>query len=353
MTDGQIKTPSQFNELKNIRAELVSKRQQQRPTLWIGLLIVAVVLLLIAAIIQVNTPKTVTVPITSFISTNSNNTIPNLRKVTYTGPTPDFPNQLSIFSATPVLGESEMIQDLSAKYGLLHVNPKSNLWTNGGLSLFRDTSAKNYILTLKDLADEQLPIVNSTLAEQVATTYLKDTFPQVQLRPMMDQASYFVIGLEIEEASKPDEATGVNIPYTVDLGIENFPVVFEKADQPLFIVTIDGNNTVRLVTFYPQFQQYSKLEAKTTLSIQQALEQIQNGVASILRASVVDFDKVKMSDLTAATFTAVTIEYRLDSQSNLLLPFYKLSGTATSANKVTADIEVITPAVQTTSITRP
>jgi len=351
MTDG-TQTPPQFEELQNIRSGLNTQHPKQRPTLLVGLIVIAVVLLVIAAIIQIYTPKTLVVPQTSFVSTNSNNTIPNLRKVSYTGPTPDFPNQFSIFSASLVVSETQMIQDLSAKYGLLRVNPTSNIWTNGALSLFKDTSANHFVLTLKDLRNESLPIVNPTTSEQVATSYLRETFPQIQLRPLMDQATYFVLALEIESNTSSDKATGMNIPFTQVLETEEFPVIFEKADQPLFFVTMDGNNTVRLVTFYSQFQNYVKVDTKAPISVEQALDQIQNGVGSILSASTVEVNRVKMSDLTSAILTAVTVEYRLDPQSSLLYPFYKFSGTATSANNVAADIQVITPAIQTGSQTR-
>jgi len=349
MENTQAQNPNdQYENLQSIRASIAQK-PQQRTKLWIIIGTVVVVLLVISAVVQIYTPKTVTVPETSFTTTNSNNTLPNLQNVTYTGPTPDFPTQFSIFSARTIVSQGQLVQELSAQYGLLKPFPEANFWVNGNLSLVFDPTTNSYTFTLKDLTNETLPIVDAARAEEVATSFLIQAFPDISLRPMMDQASYFVLGLEIEETSSPAQATAINIPYTAQLDTENFPVVYEKATQPLFVVTIDGNNTVRLVIFYPQFQQYTRIDTKAPISIDDALLQIQSGVASIISSTIVEANRVTMSELISATFTSVTVEYRLDPKSELLYPFYRFTGTATSANNITADVEVITPAIKTTT----
>jgi len=352
MENNQNQASNQYAELQNIRSSISREKQGKFPKIWIILLVVAVVILLIGAVVQVYTPKTIKIPVTTFTKTNSNNTVPNLKKVTYTGPTPDFPNQFSIFSATTVASDTDIVKTLSAKYGLLRPNTEANFWVNGDMSLVHDTTTNTYSLTLKDLSNETLPVVDPTKAEEVATAYLKDTFPEIQLRPQMDQATYFVLGLEVESTSPQSQATAVTIPYTAALDNEDFPVFAAKTNTSLFSVTVDGQNTVRVISFSPQFQQYTKIGVQPPISISDALTQIQNGVASIISASIVDFTRVQMSDLTAATFTDVAVEYRSDPQSGMLYPFYRFSGTATSANNVTADVSVITPAIKTTPQTR-
>jgi hypothetical protein len=244
-----------------------------------------------------------------------------------------------------------MIADLSAKFGLLRDDPESNLWTNDGISLTHDQTRGIYTLVLKDLTDEELPIVDKDRAILVASAFLKDTFPEVQLRPLSDQVSYFEMGLEIEESSPADKATGMNIPYTPVLGTDDFTVISEKADQPMFTVTVDGKNTIRMVLFYPDFKQYQKVDTLPPISTDAALKNVQNGIASIITAAIVEPERVTMSQLTSATFTTASIEYREDPQSSLLYPFYRFSGTAT-AGQVTADVDVITPAVKITPQTR-
>lgn len=352
MDNNQNTASNQYSELQDIRSSIAVDKDKKTSKFWIVLLVIAVVILFIGAIVQVYTPKTVKVPETSFIKTNVNNTIPNLKKVTYTGPTPDFPTQFSIYSAKIVVSETDIVKTLSAKYGLLRPNSDANFWVNGDLSLVHDTTTNMYSLTLKDLSNESLPIVNPTQAEEVASAYLKETFPEISLRPLMDQANYFILGFEVEDSSPPSKATAVTIPYTAVLDSENFPVVAEKSNNSLFSITVDGDNTIRVLSFSPQFQQYTKIGVQPPISIQEALTQIQNGVASIISASIIDFNRVQMSDLTAATFTNVTIEYRTDPQSGILYPFYRFAGIATSTSNVTADVNVITPAIKTTPQTR-
>lgn len=351
MPEAQSQPPQQYAELHSIRESLISEKPRKQTKLWIVLGVVAIVILVMGSIVQVFTPQKVKIPQTNFVMSNSNNTRPNLRTVTYTGPAVDLPNSFAIYSATSVLSEGKMIADLSAKFGLLRDNPDSNIWTNDEISLTHDETRGIYTLVLKDLTEEKLPVVDKDRAILVASAFLKDTFPEVNLRPLEDQVSFFEIGLEIEESASPEEANGINIPYTPVLESEDYPVIFEKADQPMFTVTVDGKYTIRMLLFYPDFKQYQKVDALPPISTEDALKNIQNGIASIITASIVEPDRVTMSQLTSATFSTAKIEYREDSGSGLLYPFYRFSGTAT-AGQVTADVDVITPAVKVTPQTR-
>lgn len=351
MENVQPDSPSGLTEVQQIRQSLY---EPKRPSpFWIAVGAVAVVILVIGAVVQVLTPDTVTVPQTTFISTNPNNTITNLKSVTYTGPAVETPNEFSIFSAQRTLTKEAVIADLLAKYGLIKPSPDSNAWVNGNISLIEDKTVGtlNLRLTLGNPA-EQLPIINATEAIQVASTFLAQTFPEVSLRPMMETTSYYVYGLEPDSNVPPEEANIMNISYTPVLESENYPVVFEKALYPAFTVAVDGKNTIRSVTFFPVFSQYVKIDSKVPISVDEALAQIQTGVASIIDATIASNERVLLSQLTSAEFTSAEIEYREDPTTQLLYPFYHFRGTAKSDNNITATVSVITPAVKTTPTAR-
>lgn len=336
-----------YAELEEIRSSLTTKRRPSK--LWIILGVVAVVLLVIVAVFQALTPDTVTVPRSSFVQTNANNTLPGLVNVAYTGPAVELPAQFSIFSSQQTITRQQVIADLLARYGLIKPSNDANYWENGGITLYEDTTLKTLTLTLKDLADEELPVVDPSTAQGVAALYLQQTFPEITLRPMMEQASFYTLSIEPDSSVEPSEATAINIPFTPVLETETYPVIFQKALFPAFTVTVDGRNTIRSVTFFPDFNQYVKIDTKVPITIDEALAQIKSGTASIIDATIEDINRVPLSDLTSADFKTVVIEYREDPSTKLLYPFYHFTGTATSESGVTADVDVITPAVRTTA----
>ncbi|MBW7944453.1 hypothetical protein H3C70_03575 [Patescibacteria group bacterium] len=333
-----------YSEMRNIRASLQDESPRKPSRIWMVLGGAAIVLLIIAAVIQVLTPKKVTIPETSFVTTNVNDTLPHITDVSYTGPTADFPTQFPIFSSRQLFSEGQVVSDISAKYGLLKPDPEANYWINGDLGLVHDQTTGSYTLILKDPSNEALPVVDPTRAEEVAHSFLEEVFPEIPLRPMMDAASYYIMSSEPDNTVTASEATAVVIPYTPEIETE-YPVIYEKSFQPAFAVTVDGENTIRVLQFFPLFQQFTKVDEQAPISIDQALEQIKQGVASIISATIVDYNRVPISDLTKAEFTSVTIEYRLDPTSQLLYPFYHFTGKGTNSRNVNAEIDVITPAV--------
>ncbi|MBW7955120.1 hypothetical protein H3C66_00135 [Patescibacteria group bacterium] len=341
----------QYEELQDIRSSLEQPRKKPS-RLWIGLGIVAVVLLVVAAIIQTLTPRTVRIPETPFVVTNSNNTLPNLTEVSYSGPTPDFPTQFSVYAVTQTLPEQVVVGDMLAKYGLMKPRNDANYWINGPISLIQDTSPPMYTLVLKDPENEALPVINIEQARLVASRFMQDTFPEFQFSLIPGSEGYFILSTEPGGPVPPEQATGVTLSFTPTLETENLPIFYDKSFEPPFIVTVDGNNTIRTLRFSPLFKQYTKVDTQNVLSLDDALTQIESGVASIISATIEDMNRVSMSELTAATFSSVGLEYRQDPNFDVLYPFFHFYGTGTSSNGVTAEIEVITPAVKLTGFQR-
>jgi hypothetical protein len=83
------------------------------------------------------------------------------------------------------------------------------------------------------------------------------------------------------------------------------------------------------------------------LSQAEVLEHIKAGNYTILGQLIDPRDGGPILDsLTSFTFSTITLEYRLDEQQNLLLPFFRLKGEAQTSTNITVPVEILTPATK-------
>lgn len=339
--------PAPHQEIAQIRGSLSAAKRPARGRIWLYLFPAAALLLLILAGAQLLTPRPVSVPRTTFVQTNANNTQQNITQAQYTGPTPDLPFELPVYQSSQVLQPGEVLSTLLARYGLVKPDPEANYWVNGNIFLIFEPTRQNYKLVLKQLDEsQQLPVVNPAAAQQVADRFLATTFPQLRFKQLPDRTQ--LIKVVVEQSDEPvpaAEATGINFSYTLDLGEIPYPVYFEKTADPAFVVSVDGENTVISFLYYPLFNQFAALDTRRLVTVDQALRQIEQGTGSIIQADVAGFERMLLSEISQAEFSAVSVEYRQDPNQTLLYPFYRFRGTGRTQSGAAAEIQVITPAL--------
>ena len=311
----------------------------------VGLAAIAIVL---ATLLRIFTPQTVEVPQSPFTQTNINNTSTVFTGVRYTGPAFTPPGQLTVARAS--LNEeafTEIVSTLVTSLALEPVETEPNTWQNPAYYLFLEEYDNRYILVNQSLSFvEPENHVNLTQAATTAEEFFTTHFPNIAAKPQLSEVVYSTAVGHYDTVESPAEADVVQIPFAYTL--DNLPIFYANRSEYPFILYVTGDNKVGKVFFYPQSLRYTSLSKNDTLTIDQAIANINRNQGAIVSFTQDEGSENVLAEIKSAKLTNVTMEYRLDPDSNILYPFYRFSGTAQNATNVTLAIELITPAVATT-----
>ncbi len=319
---------------------------------WILLIFVAVGLL-IAAILRVLTPPEVPVPLTSFSTTNYDQTQTVFSRVTFSGEKKAFPTSLPIHTATSNQTTTDVVAFLAQQYNLVNQNKVNETWRNqngDNLRISKYTGQIQFTLGQEIASGSALPVDE---LQQQALALLKQTLPiknPDQLVVDQNQVVFIENEDELYEQVPYQEASAMLVP--TDYVLSGFPVRFEKITDPTFMTTISKSGQLIKIVFYPQFYSFQAVGDKDIISLDQALVNINNNQASVIGLTYTDGEKIQalnLANIANLNLTTVDLEYRIDTQTTAVYPFYRFSGVGTDANKNQLNIEIITPAVATTS----
>jgi len=341
-------TPAEIQQLR-LKLNQRPEQQQKAKKLWILAAIVAILLICLGSVLAILTPKKVTITTTPFFTQNMDASQTKLVTVKFTGQAPQLPPQLPIAQATSgYLPTADIITSLIKKYDLTRVSPDSEYWTSDRSSLGKDKYNDVYTLVTSQFdPSEKLPIVQKDTAVQAAQSFLAQTLAGTTLSPLVNSVSYVDYGQEAAETT-PEKATAITVSFAPM--IQNLPIYYKNQTAAPFLVTVDGNNSIRKVVFLPQFQTYTTVDQTKPISIDEAITQITAGNGSIIDATYTA-DPVQLSALQNAELTTVTLEYREDANQQLVFPFYHFVGKATTASHAEVDVQIITPAVKVSAAT--
>ena len=116
------------------------------------------------------------------------------------------------------------------------------------------------------------------------------------------------------------------------------------------MVLMNNKGQVLRVDFSPLFISTQPLSTSSRITINDAINNINNDQGSIISFGLKDTHKTDISVIKSADFEEVTIEYRYDSQIGLAYPFYRFSGTGKDLGGLEITLEVNTPAVKTVPV---
>jgi hypothetical protein len=339
-------TPAELNQIKTAvqTKEEKKDRRSHRPVILFITAIIAIIL--IASALTLVTPQTPKVVVTPFLTSNVDNSRLALTSVRFTGQEIQVPEKL--FLAQPTTGSippQQVINSLINRYQLIQEDPKVQQWKGNGYTLSKNAYLSSYTLTFSEYAEgEVIPLIDKDRALSVAEKVVQELVPGVPFSPIQDSITYVLVGYESAEISE-DQATGMHLRFAPK--INDIPVFYEKESSAAFIVTVDGSDRVRAINFLPLFDTYQTTQAVSSIILEAALENIKAGKASILQAAYVT-EALELKDLRDAELTSVSLEYRRDPLQNIVYPFYRFSGRATTQANLAADVEIITPAIEVT-----
>jgi len=267
--------------------------------------------------------------------------------VEYSGELLEVPSTLGLYqlSDTPIT-PSEQAEKIANSLQLAPSSEFNNRWVSpdGSLSLSVDPNLGSITLFTKDITTDVLLGPNFSLdqASETAKT-LVSNFGITGLSPALDQVVFLSNDLEPRVVAA-GEAHTVQIPF--QLAIEGYPALYQSQGSNLSNVILDSNYNVIKAVLYPL--PLPKLsDKKTTISIEQAVENIRNGSFTVIDLYKTHSGSSKTVVFEKMTLSNVALEFRYNQDANAYYPYYNFKGEANLLNFLPTVIELVTPAIET------
>lgn len=324
----------------------LSKKFATRLGFWHYLLIFVAIALTTSIVLGIITPEDKTVALKNeVVISNYDKSKSTFKKISFSGQEITLPETFAIYRATQSNSSAETLanQIINASNLVLHQNIV-NYWVGENSELVKSDSEQNYTFAETMASqDNDVKIIKSHAVQTCLNFYNKYN-TGLKLAVQENSIGYFDDDEEQSEVAEQD-AYVLQIPLTYEL--DGYPVFYENEQDYPFFCKIDNTYNLRRVVFKDFFYNFETIDQMPPISIDQAINNIKNGVASIVGAEsqvtyIIDLNKINEADLYS-----VKIDYRYDSVLKIVYPFYKFNGKLTTDEDNNIQAIIITPAVAT------
>jgi len=263
-------------------------KQRQKPAREIKLIpilvIAVIVALLISVVLMILTPQKDKIVQNDFVTTNYNNSKSIFKKISFSGSSINLPEKFNIYQTDP-----NTTLDLSAKlaerlideYQLIAREDVENYWQNGATFLVKNTYDNRYAFNLPSTKQQS----DLTIIPDEAIATCLNFYSKYNVNPPLiaqkNQLIYLNNSLEQAE-TEPKQATSLQIPLTYQL--DGYPVFYQNENNYPFLCKVNNNYEVTRVVFKSTFHTFTQIKEMDSITIEQAVENIKNGKASVIDA---------------------------------------------------------------------
>lgn len=301
---------------------------------------------LLVIIFRLLIPPQTPVSLTPALLANRDDLPITLTNIRFAGPTPALPTSLPIIAVkSTLLSSTQVLSALANNWSFQLVPGTNNSWQADRTLLDHNPGTNLWTLTFEQ-TDYNSALVSPDLATQLFDSAIKKYlgFFNTNLLRQNQNPTYLIGNLEYSPTTNRNQANAVAL--TADYILEDIPIKYENSDHGL-IEAIVAPEMVAKITFIPLVIELGDKAKSPLLTLTQALNAINAGHAAIIAYQTTSVESVKFEDIRSGTLNEVVIEYRIDSDTDQLIPFYRFSGTLTDAESNTLDVQLITPAVAT------
>jgi hypothetical protein len=321
---------------------------QQSPKWLPRLVVIGVIVLAVGYLFRWLTPDAA--PAQPLSQSNYDNSQSTFENMVFTGTAPAIPSKLPVATATEVKRVNQEVElTLISKHRLQGFEKYTGIWIGPEYNLTRTSSPELYVLTKKAVEDATAleSGISTEQAVRSATNYVSEVFKNEKFVSFPDRIRYFEIGdhphPEITESE--ENANTIEISFGYKYG--PYPVFFDKDYTFPVTIIVNSEYEIQKMTFQPYFMQFQEGQNFSTVTIQQALGNIMDGKGALIKSTYDGHGNPLLSDITKGSLSTVYVEYRVDSDSKTLLPYYRFTGQLENNEGITFYGEVVTPAIQT------
>ena len=311
---------------------------------WKYLLSFAVLGTLVAVIVRSITPDTVPLPVstTKFATTNLDGSSSQFDNITYTGGQPEIPNALPIAQLSQAaLSPEQQVKPFIDRFGLTPHSQVTESWISDSFALSKRYNSAGYELFNLQLSPTEKQGMQTDKAIEAAQSFLENT---LKIASVSAQTPEYLRHVETDEPTTNANAEAARIPFTYT--INSLPVFYGKEYQNPYEVFVSADYQIIKVIFQPIFPNYTIIDQAPTISVRQAVQQINNNVGSLVYVSANPGGELSLASFRSGELKSASVEYRIDDNSHLMYPFYKFTGILVNDQGVNVGVEVITPAVR-------
>lgn len=305
--------------------------------------------LIATAILRLITPQEPDIKQAEFETASYNQQSVEFKQLSYAGSEVNIPRQLNVYQLQYLPNFFDnLVSNLVTQNQLKSVR-EGKIWASKEYSLNLSGQENSTIATL--VVNTPPPVtepISEQRAQQIALQFFEDFFPQqIAVNPLPAETKYFTGNYELTPV-EPQEATTVQLYFNILP--TTYPVYIQNQQtSPLFITVRSGFGVSKFV-FHDIFYKVVDSQPKTTLSINQVLENINlNNKGAVIDVSELEAGSVNVQQIESGLFDQASVEYRLDPQQQIAYPFVRFVGRVNTAGKQDVPLMVVSPLVNTTS----
>lgn len=188
--------------------------------------------------------------------------------------------------------------------------------------------------------------IDQDQAVKAAQDFIKTFLPEQNLYPITENIEYFSGDYHLQPSTKIS-ANVVLIPFSYNL--DGIPLYYESDSTPFLTILV--NSKLQIQKMNIETKQFASNKAGTANIIPLSetinnINQKQLGtIISYSETSQILANEPTLSTIKQGSLKTAQLEYRVDSNRNLIYPFYRFEGTLADANGIEFEGEIITPAI--------
>lgn len=312
---------------------------------WLKILIwAAIIALSVSLVVRFITPNQVEPQ--PFATKNFDGSTSKISNITFDGDAPPLPAALPAGEATiTYLNGSELEQQLVENFNLEQSEDDPTIWNSNEFSLNSADNMSRFNLS----SNRSLPPSSTfnSLSELIreAKLIVDRAVPENNWQPRTDSVAYFTSdSFELAPAT-PKTATVIAIPFGNTFG--DYEVFIGGSQSSPAVVWMEASGNLSKLSLRTELISVAQQRKYDVIPIGQAIQQIEDGNASIIDAREINFSRATIDVIKQAKFNTVVVEYRTDAETGQAIPYYRFSGEITNDQGQVLTADVITPAIQT------
>jgi|GEM_PF-3717685 len=239
----------------------------------------------------------------------------------------------------------------------LHLQPGSrpNTWVNSQTNeyLLQDPYSKRISYSNPNQMNSPTivgKIVNKDQSITAATAFVQNQLHLSGLTPDTNNISYYLSGTEDTDEASPDKANILAIPFVYQAN--KLPVYSDIDLNAPAVITVNSLNMPSGFSLSAHlYSSPTQIALVATLPIEKIKDRILANNVSVIKITSDASDGFTIQNLKAINVSSLVLEYRLNSNTNQVLPYYHLVAQVINKQDHPSQIEFITPAVITTNPT--
>lgn len=323
-----------------------STHKQPKLKFWHYFVITMVIAMTAAIMFSIFTPKTKKIAIKNeAIITNYDKSKTTFKKISFSGQKIILPESFSVFKIAPSNSSADTLANQVINKNKMTSHPSiPNYWTSETAELSKSDYENNYtFIETTEGQKSDIKIIKDEAVKACSNFYSKYSV-DLKLIPQENSIVYLSQGSGFEQNEVLEkDAYSVQIPLTYE--VNGYPVFYENSKDYPFFCKIDNNYRLEKVVFKNFFYNFELTDQLASINIEQAIDNIKDGTASIISAESQIAHIVDLNWIDEADLYSVEIDYRYDDVLKIVYPFYKFKAKLTNSGGINIQAIIITPAI--------